>query len=127
MDIGSYGKSSDSAVFNNSLPYEKLVENTMNIPDAKPIFNNNTTCLPYVIVGDEAFGIMKHIMRPNSARHLTYKKKISNYRLSSAYQYIECMFAILANKWRIFHRPLNVEIIFAENIIKAWQLCQGTK
>ncbi|XP_071535016.1 uncharacterized protein [Panulirus ornatus] len=107
------------AVFHNSMLYKKLMENTMNLPDAKPIFSNNTTCLPHVIVGDEAFGIMKHIMRPYSGKHLTYKKKIFNYRLSRARQYIECTFGILANKWRIFHRPLNVEMLFAENIIKA--------
>ncbi|XP_071534104.1 uncharacterized protein [Panulirus ornatus] len=120
VDIGAYGKSSDPAVFHNSMLYKKLMENTMNLPDAKPIFSNNTTCLPHVIVGDEAFGIMKHIMRPYSGKHLTYKKKIFNYRLSRARQYIECTFGILANKWRIFHRPLNVEMLFAENIIKAY-------
>lgn len=119
VDIGAYGKSSDPAVFHNSMLYKKLMENTMNLPDAKPIFSNNTTCLPHVIVGDEAFGIMKHIMRPYSGKHLTYKKKIFNYRLSRARQFIECTFGILANKWRIFHRPLNVEMLFAENIIKA--------
>lgn len=71
VDIGAYGKSSDPAVFHNSMLYKKLMENTMNLPDAKPIFSNNTTCLPHVTVGDEAFGIMKHIMRPYSGKHLT--------------------------------------------------------
>lgn len=32
---------------------------------------------------------------------------------------MECGFGILTNKWRIFHRPLNVEPDFAVNIIKA--------
>ncbi|XP_039754276.1 protein ANTAGONIST OF LIKE HETEROCHROMATIN PROTEIN 1-like isoform X2 [Pararge aegeria] len=62
IDIGSYGKSSDSAIFKNSAFYK---------------------------------------------------------RLSRARRFIECTFGILANKWRIFHRPINVNIDFAEDIIKA--------
>lgn len=52
-------------------------------------------------------------------KSLTKEKRIFNYRLSRARRYIECSFGILVNKWRIFHRPLNVDIEFAENIIKA--------
>ncbi|XP_027233858.2 uncharacterized protein [Penaeus vannamei] len=118
LDIVSYGKSSDVSVFHNSSLYKKLVERTLDIPKARPI-SGTSTCLPYVIVSDEAFGIMDHIMRPYCGRYLTHTKKIFNYRLSRARQYIECTFGILAKKWRIFHRPLNVNITFAENIIKA--------
>lgn len=32
---------------------------------------------------------------------------------------VECTFGILANKWRIFHRPLDVNINFCIGIIKA--------
>lgn len=39
--------------------------------------------------------------------------------MSRARGYIECTFGILANKWRIFHRPLDVNIDFVEKIIKA--------
>jgi hypothetical protein len=47
------------------------------------------------------------------------KKRIFNYLLSRARRYIECTFGILANKWRIFHRLINVNTDFAEDIIKA--------
>lgn len=46
-------------------------------------------------------------------------KKVLNYRLTRARRYIECTFGILANKWRIFHRPLNVSLAFCEDIVKA--------
>ena len=58
-------------------------------------------------------------MRPYGRNALTTKKKIFNYRLSRARRYVECSFGILSNKWRIFHRPLNVDISLAENIVKA--------
>lgn len=117
--VGAYGKSSDSAIFTGSLLYKKLLENTLNLPEPKPISTVETVCYPHVIVGDEAFGIMENVMRPYSGRHLTHKKKIFNYRLSRARRYIECTFGIMANKWRILHKPLNVNIDFAENIVKA--------
>ena len=108
VDVGAYGKSSDAAVFHNSILYKKLLENKLDIPGPKPISIAETTCFPHVIVGDEAFGIMENVMRPYSGKYLPYKKKIFNYRLSRARRYIECTFGIMANKWRISHRPLNV-------------------
>jgi hypothetical protein len=32
---------------------------------------------------------------------------------------VECAFGILANKWRIFHRPLDVTPQFCDSIVKA--------
>jgi len=32
---------------------------------------------------------------------------------------VECAFGILANKWRIFHRPLDVTPQFSDSIVKA--------
>lgn len=56
--------------------------------------------------------------------HLEGKKniieeKFFNYCLCLAWQYIECTFGILNNKWQIFHRPLNVKTDFTEDITKA--------
>lgn len=119
VDIGAYGKSNDSSIFRDSVLYKKLVEKTLDIPDPKPISHTDTTPLPHVIVGDEAFSLSENIMRPYCGKSLTTTKRIFNYRLSRARRYIECCFGILVNKWRIFHRPLNVDIDFAENIIKA--------
>lgn len=56
VDIGSYGKSSDSGVFKNSTLYDRLTKNILNIFEPKPIVENGTMPLPYVIMADEAFG-----------------------------------------------------------------------
>jgi hypothetical protein len=59
-------------------------------------------------------------MRPYGGKILSMKKGTYNYSLSRARRYIECTFGILSNKWRIFHRPLNVSVEFAEDIVKAY-------
>lgn len=119
VDIGSYGKTSDSAIFQHSDFNKRMMGGKLNIPKPKQISNIDKTPLPHVFVGDEAFGIMSNMMRPYSGKQLTHTKKVFNYRLSRARRYIECTFGILSNKWRIFHRPIDVNIEFAENIIKA--------
>lgn len=75
--------------------------------------------MPYFLVGDEAFGLSNHVLRPFAGNNLGRNKRIFNYRLCRARRYIECTFGILANKWRIFHRPLNVNIKLAVSITKA--------
>lgn len=119
VDIGAYGKCSDSGIFKESTLYIKLTENTLNIPDPKPITVNNEIKMPYVIVADEAFGMLENLMRPFGGNSLSYEKKIYNYRHTLARRYIECTFGIMSNKWRILHRPLDTNIEFAEYIVKA--------
>lgn len=58
-------------------------------------------------------------MRPFGGNLLSHEKKIYNYRHTLAQRYIECTFGIMSNKWRILHRPLDVNIEFAQDIVKA--------
>lgn len=118
VDIGSYGKSSDSGIFKNSKLYEKMINGTLNIPTATSIKGDSTE-YPFVIIGDEAFPLSENLLRPYGGSNLSFEKQIFNYRLSRARRYIECTFGILSNKWRIFHRPLNVDVDFAQEILKA--------
>jgi hypothetical protein len=75
--------------------------------------------ISYVILGDEAFALRINLLRPFSGTHLDMKKRVFNYRLSRARRYGECAFGILTNKWRIFHRPVNISPDFAVDIVKA--------
>jgi len=119
VDIGDYGKNSDSSIFKNSIFYQRLIKKELNIPENSSFPEGEESKLPFVIVGDEAFGLSQNVMRPYGGKHLSTQKKVFNYRLSRARRFIECTFGIFSNKWRIFHRPLNVSEEFAEDIIKA--------
>lgn len=117
IDVGAYGKSSDSAIYKDSALYTNLINQSLHVPAANPLTENGDN-IPYVIVGDEAFALHENLVRPYGGHNLCYKQKIFNYRLSRARRYIECTFGILSNKWRIFHRPMNVHIDLAKAIVR---------
>lgn len=129
INVGVQGKESDSAIFTQSRLFQQMNDNLLDIPPAKalPVLHNNkstntaaTVPIPYVVVGDEAFGLSSHVMRPYArALNLDHKKKIFNYRLTRARRYIESTFGIMTNKFRILHRPLNVSKENAICFVKA--------
>ncbi|XP_023945469.2 uncharacterized protein LOC112051172 [Bicyclus anynana] len=118
VDIGAYGKESDSTIFHNTKLYDLLMRGDLPTPTSRPLPGFQEP-VPFVFVGDEAFSISNNVMRPYSGKHLFVKQRVFNYRLSRARRYVECTFGILANKWRIFHRPINVSYDFAIDIVKA--------
>lgn len=120
IDVGSYGANSDSNILKNSTLGEKLKTDSLNIPQAQTLpYEENGKPMPFVIVGDEAFAQTKQIMRPYSRKNLSMKQRVCNYRICRARRMVECTFGILANKWRIFHRALNVQINLADDIVKS--------
>lgn len=118
VDVGGYGKASDSGTFRNTTFYQAMIANKLNIPEEKALPNTNTV-LPHVFIGDEAFGLSKNLMRPYGGHHLVLHKRVYNYRLCRARRYIECSFGIMANKWRVLHHPINVALDLAEEMVKA--------
>ena len=118
IDVGSFGREGDSTIFENSSFYKHLMNNSLNIPRSEPLPHTLGPNMPYTFVGDEAFGLSQHIMRPYKGKLLTKTKRIFNYRLSWARRYVECTFGILSNKWRIFHRPMDVNVQFAISVTK---------
>lgn len=120
VDIGAYGSSSDSTVFRNSKFGKELSEGLLNIPSDQPLPGDDLgTLVPYVFVGDEAFTLSKHMLRPFGNKNLTVAKRIYNYRHTRARRMVECAFGILASKWRIFLRPIDVKPTFCDYIVQA--------
>lgn len=70
VDVGSYGKDSDSTVFRNSLFWNNLERNNLNIPVSSQIPGVVNISLPYAFVVDEAFGLDTHLLRSYSGTHL---------------------------------------------------------
>lgn len=118
IDVGAYGRESDGGVFRNSAFFERLQSNDLNIPEEVELPGTNTR-IPYVFVGDEAYPLMTHLLRPYPRNQLNYNNKIFNYRLSRARRLVECSFGILTAKWRILNKSIETSIDSAIAITKA--------
>lgn len=117
VNIGAPGKNSDSGIFRESELFKKIEQDALNLPPSK-LLPGNSSPVPYVFLADDAFGLSKNIMIPYARKNLTYKKKIFNYRHCRARRMIECTFGILTNKFRLFHRPMNIDIDLVNDVIK---------
>lgn len=87
VDIGAYGKECDSTVFQNSKLYQLLINENLSLLTPQPLCGYNRP-IPWVLVGDEAFGLSKHVMRSNGGKNLNVQQKIFNYRLSRARRFM---------------------------------------
>lgn len=74
--------------------------------------------VPYVLLGDEAFGLSTHLMRPYPSKGLTKEKKVHNYRHCRARRVVECSFGILSNKWRVLHSAMLVAPDYATLVVQ---------
>lgn len=119
IDIGAPGRESDSSIFKCSNFGQKLTRSQLDLPEPIHLPNNiGNPRVPYVFVGDAAFGLNKNVMTPFTLRNRDTPKKIFNYRLSRARRFVDA-FGTLSNKWRIFHSSIIINPQSAKHIIKA--------
>ena len=106
-DVGANGRVSDGGVFSNTRFYERLVEYKLHIPQHDNLPESEIK-LPYVLVGDDAFPLMDNLMKPFSRKNLTTEQAIFNYRLSRAPRIVENAIGILASRFQILLREINL-------------------
>ena len=80
VDVGCNGRTSDGGVYQNSMISSAFEENTLNIPESRPITENSMP-IPFMIVADDVFPQKKYIQKPHNQMGLTTEKLIFNYRL----------------------------------------------
>lgn len=92
----------------------------IDFPPPKKIPNSNVR-LPYTFIGDEAFPLSIHMMRPYSRSYRFFgdQERVFNYRLSRARRTIENTFGIMVSRWRILRKDLCCTPKTAEDIVKA--------
>ncbi|XP_053319731.1 uncharacterized protein LOC128491433 [Spea bombifrons] len=118
VDVGGYGSSSDSRVLQASKLGHQLLLNQISLPPPRPL-PGTSDAAPFVMVSDEAFPLSTNLLRPFPKQGLDSRKRIFNYRLSSARKVVECAFGIMANKWRVLHTVIHLNVETVDQVVKA--------
>ncbi|KAK2578574.1 hypothetical protein KPH14_012008 [Odynerus spinipes] len=78
VDVGHSGRNSDCNIFTNSVLSSKLKENSLKVPQNRKLpFDELGEPMPFGFIGDEAFAVSSHIMRPYPNQYLGEKKGYS--------------------------------------------------
>lgn len=110
IDVGAQGKNSDGGIFSHSVFGKRFHARRLDFPPDKPLPGTQEP-LPHVLVGDEAFPLDRHLMRPYPGNELTHHedKKVYNYRHSRARNTCEDAFGILSKRFRLYQRRLEIK------------------
>ena len=117
VDIGSYGRDNDAAIFNESELGKAFSRGAFHLPDAVQV--NSDCSVPAVLNADDIFALKRWLMKPYPGKNLSLEERVFNYRLSRAQRTIENAFGIMSAKWRIYRHPINAKPSKVEDIIKA--------
>ncbi|KAH7980253.1 hypothetical protein HPB49_014184 [Dermacentor silvarum] len=118
VDIGDCGSRGDAGLFGECHIGQMLEDGQLGIPHDSEV-PRAPVKLPYVFVGDEAFPLVKNLMRPYPGSGLDAERRVFNYRLSRARRTIENTFGILANRWRILRQDIRASARTIDMIVWA--------
>lgn len=107
IDVGANGRISDGGVFNRTSFFRSLNDDKLHLPAPHPLPGRNEP-VPYFLVADDAFALNNNLMKPYTHRNLNGLERIFNYRLSRARRIVENAFGILASRFRVFGKPINL-------------------
>uniref|UniRef100_A0A8C9X376 DDE Tnp4 domain-containing protein n=1 Tax=Sander lucioperca TaxID=283035 RepID=A0A8C9X376_SANLU len=109
IQVGDFGRTSDGGVYAGSDSGREMENNTLGVPPSTSLPGAaHLGDVQHVMVGDAAFPLKPHLMRPYPGQNLIHRKRIFNYRPSRARMVVENAFGIWASRWRIFHRRINL-------------------
>ena len=103
---------------NESPMFQGIQDETIKLPPPEPL-PNDTDDTPFFFIGDDAFPLRQHMLKPFSARYLENEQLVFNYRLSRARRVVENLFGILASRFRCLLHTLEVTPEKAVSITKA--------
>ncbi|CAN2391161.1 hypothetical protein PRIEUP_LOCUS1200, partial [Pristimantis euphronides] len=104
VDVGRNGQISDGEFLEQTQFINLLQNDELQLPANEDTQQN----LHFVFIGDEAFPLHKHLLKPFPETPLTEERKIFNYHLSRARCAADNAFALMANRFRIFQTAINL-------------------
>lgn len=117
IETGYAGRNSDGGIFRASAIKHWIENEVLNFPlSSKLPSDASNNQFPYYFAGDEAFPLLRYLMRPYPQRTLDNVKRIFNYRLSRGRRIIECSFGMMAEKFQVLDTAIKCHS--PEKIIK---------
>lgn len=104
VDVGKNGRMSDGGVIEYTEFFTRLQSNRLNLPTNHETKNN----LNFVFLGDEAFALGTHFLKPFPQKELTHERRIFNYRLARARNVSENAFGLVNNRFRVLNTSINM-------------------
>lgn len=71
VDVGKNGRISDGGVLGETTFFRHLISDRLKLPDS----TETTSNLNFVFIGDEAFALHDHILKPFPQRDLTHERR----------------------------------------------------
>lgn len=109
VNAGTNGSISDGGVFNHTSFHDKMLSDQLNLPRPS-VLPSSDIVAPYCLVADSAFAMNENLLKPYPQKNLTHDKRIYNYRLSRARRIVENTFGILAERFRVFKKPITMNV-----------------
>ena len=109
-DVGANGRVNDGAVWNKCGFSNAIENNQLSLPTPRCL-PGGIQNIPFVLIGDDAFALEKHMMKPYPQQNLTTERRVYNYRHSRGRR--------IANRWRIYHTVILLQPKAVESIILA--------
>lgn len=118
VNAGANGSVSDGGVFKHTAFHKKLLNNQLHLltPSVLP---GADLVAPYCFVADNAFAINENLLKPYPPRNLTHEKRIYNYRLCRARRIVENTFCILAERFRVIKKPIQINVKNVSKVVMA--------
>ncbi|KAI8423974.1 hypothetical protein MSG28_002640 [Choristoneura fumiferana] len=107
MHCGMVGRISDGGVFHDTALYAALESRSLNLPPPRPLQGRQID-VPYVLLADDAFALSKYLMKPYPYANQPIDKRVYNYRLSRARRMVESVFGIMASRFRVLRKPIEL-------------------
>lgn len=116
VNVGGYGSEHDSGIFNGCEFGKALNSGRLNLPVDR---NVGGVPMPFVFIGDDAFAMGPHLIKPFSRLNLNARESVFNKRLSRARWTIEKAFGMMSNRFQILQKLIKFEPDKTMRIISA--------
>lgn len=105
-ECGMTGRAHDATALAGTKFYNDLKAGRINLPGPRPV-NGGQESLPFVFLGDEAYGLERNFVQPFPQRDLSPENLIYNKMHCKARRYVECAFGIMTKQFGILQRPIG--------------------